>query len=274
LTTFLALCLCVLVVASAPVSAAGTVSAASQDHSTVRLFSAAGSPGNWSAGLEIRLADGWKTYWRMPGESGVPPALDWSGSQNLGGLSMEWPAPHRFYDAAGETIGYENQVVFPLRLLPLSDGAPVILDLKLFYAACKDICVPAEAHLVIELPPDGRGDPHDLDLIGDFAGRIPIEPAPGSAVAIGSVHLQLLGSDGQLQVTTVKPLDAAATDIFVEGFDGAYFRRPRAQGDAPLASVFLLPIDGLQDPADLRGRALTLTLVSGVTRIVQQLAVN
>jgi hypothetical protein len=69
-------------------------------------------------------------------------------------------------------------------------------------------------------------------------------------------------------------LDSSTTDIFVEGFDGAYFGRPRAQGNAQLATVFLLPIDGLDEPGHLRGRTLTLTLVSGITRFVQPVAVH
>jgi DsbC/DsbD-like thiol-disulfide interchange protein len=267
-------CLMVLAAASSAVRAAPTPPLVSLDHSTVRLFSASGSPGNWTAGLEIALAPGWKTYWRMPGESGVPPSLDWSQSVNLSDLVMAWPAPHRFHDAAGEAIGYQDKVVFPLRLFPLRQGDSVTLDLKLFYAACKDICIPAEARLAIELPPDSRGHPHDLDLIEQFAGRVPREPSAGSSPAIAGVRLHSQGASQYLHVTLDSPLDSSTTDIFVEGFDGAYFGRPRAQGNAQLATVFLLPIDGLDEPGHLRGRTLTLTLVSGITRFVQPVAVH
>ena len=45
------------------------------------------------AAVEIRLAPGWHTYWRVPGEAGIPPRFDWSGSQNLAAVAYEWPRP-------------------------------------------------------------------------------------------------------------------------------------------------------------------------------------
>ena len=59
------------------------------------------------AGIEIRLDPGWKTYWRYPGDSGVPPTLDFAGSENVKSVTALWPAPQRFADGAGgHSIGY------------------------------------------------------------------------------------------------------------------------------------------------------------------------
>ncbi|MDP9138894.1 MAG: hypothetical protein M3N38_12085, partial [Pseudomonadota bacterium] len=230
--------------------------------------------GDWSAGLEIVLADGWKTYWRVPGESGVPPVFDWSASRNLEAVTIGWPAPHRFSDAAGETIGYKDKVVFPLRATPLVAGAPIALDLKLFYAACNDICIPAEAHLAIELLPGDQGGVGDAALVREFVDRLPDEPPPGSRPRITRLSVQPGGAGPHLQVSVDGELEVSATDIFVEGFDRAYFRRPRLGDDRPLAAAFALPIDGLNNPAELRGQTLTVTLVSGDTHIVQELPVE
>src|SRR6516165_12151934 len=68
------------------------------------------------AGMEIRLAPGWKTYWRYPGDSGVPPRFDFAGSQNVKSVDVAWPAPHRFSDESGITIGYKDGVIFPLSI--------------------------------------------------------------------------------------------------------------------------------------------------------------
>src|ERR1700756_3095103 len=59
------------------------------------------------AGVEIKLAPGWKTYWRYPGDSGVPPRFDFAGSQNVKSVEIAWPAPHRLSDESGITIGYK-----------------------------------------------------------------------------------------------------------------------------------------------------------------------
>src|SRR5688572_3192220 len=119
-----------------------SASAGAVDQSAARLFQARSQDGTWTAGLEITLAGGWKTYWRLPGESGVPPQFDWSRSTNLAAVTVGWPAPRRFHDAAGETIGYRDRVVLPLRVAPVDPQKPVGLALSLFYAVCKDICVP------------------------------------------------------------------------------------------------------------------------------------
>ena len=265
-----------LLIFAAPIvaKAAGPAAIVATDHSSARLFAAATADGNWSAGLEIALAEGWKTYWRVPGESGVPPAFDWSRSRNLETVTVAWPAPHRLSDAAGEAIGYKDRVVFPLYVKPLQEGAPIALDLKLFYAACNNICIPAEAHLAIEFPPGSRGHPGDAALIDEFARQLPVEPLPGARPSMSRLSLQSMGESARLEVSIDGELDAPATDMFVEGFDRAYFRRPRPKDEGQQASAFLLPIDGLKNPAELRGQTLTVTLVSGATRLVQRLPVN
>jgi DsbC/DsbD-like thiol-disulfide interchange protein len=268
--------ICMLSVLAAPMPVAGGQGAdvAVNDHSTVRLFAALAPGSKWSAGLEIALAEGWKTYWRMPGDSGVPPVLDWSASRNLANLTMAWPAPQRFSDAAGETIGYKDKVVFPLQVKPLAEDMPVALDLKLFYAACNNICIPAEAHVQVEFRTTDRGHAADIMLIDQFARSLPAEPVPGSRPSISGLYLNFDGGNPALEVAIDGKLEAAATDIFIEGFDRAYFRKPRPKEDQPLVSAFTLTIDGLKDAAELHRQTLTVTLVSGATRLVQRLPVN
>ena len=103
--------------------------------------------------MQIRLEPGWKTYWRTPGNSGVPPSFDWSGSKNLKAAQVLYPAPHRFADASGTAIGYEDEVVFPVKITPERPGEPVELKLNIDYGLCKTLCIPNEASLSLELPP-------------------------------------------------------------------------------------------------------------------------
>src|SRR5215510_10949401 len=97
------------------------------------------------AGLEIRLKSGWHTYWRYPGDAGVPPQFDFAASQNLKRAVVLWPAPQRIEEAGGSSIGYLGKIIFPLRVQPLDPAKPVLLRLKLGYAICEKLCVPAEA---------------------------------------------------------------------------------------------------------------------------------
>ena len=97
------------------------------------------------AGVEIKLKPGWKTYWRYPGDSGVPPVLTFSQSENVKAVTVLYPAPTRFADGGGgNSIGYKGGVILPLRVVPRDAARPVVLRLKLDYAACEKLCVPAD----------------------------------------------------------------------------------------------------------------------------------
>src|ERR1700674_3654598 len=66
------------------------------------------------AGIEIRLGPGWKTYWRYPGDSGVPPRFGFERSDNVATVAVLFPAPHGFSDDGGWSIGYKDRVILPL----------------------------------------------------------------------------------------------------------------------------------------------------------------
>src|SRR6266851_3848046 len=97
------------------------------------------------AGVEIKLAPGWKTYWRYPGDSGVPPSFDFSESQNVKSIEVAWPAPHAFTDDSGTSIGYKGSVIFPLRIVRQDPRQPAVIRLKLAYAVCEKFCAPTDA---------------------------------------------------------------------------------------------------------------------------------
>lgn len=252
---------------------AGASAGMSFGHSSVRIFGT-DSRASWNAGLEISLADRWKTYWRVPGESGVPPQFDWSASHNLKNISVGWPAPQRIVDEGGESIGYTGDVVFPLHVVPADPTKPVELSLSFFYAACKDICIPVTAFLGTELLPGSSGAPADNQRVESFAKKIPLRPEPLAVPAIAELSLDQKVKPNALSVTLRGSLAAGATDMFVEGGNFLYFRKPEAQGAGAETSRFLLPIDGLQDAKDLRGKPLTVTVVSGNIRLVQTLTVD
>ena len=66
----------------------------------------------------LQLQPGWKTYWRTPGDSGVPPRFDFSKSENVEAVTVLWPAPTKFDDGAGgHSLGYHDQIVLPLRIV-------------------------------------------------------------------------------------------------------------------------------------------------------------
>ncbi|MCW8309075.1 protein-disulfide reductase DsbD family protein [Acidiphilium sp. PA] len=124
-------------------------------HAAARLITATEATGNASqvdAGLQIRLERGWHAYWRNPGAAGIPPSIDWTGSTNVKSAHMYWPAPHRYMLYGLVTQGYEHGVVLPLSIVPKHPGTPMVLRALVHYSACKTICIPYTAKLVLTLP--------------------------------------------------------------------------------------------------------------------------
>ena len=125
------------------------------------------------AGFEIALSPGAITYWRDPGDAGLPPTLDFSGSDNVASVEPEFPAPKRIKEAdGGEAFGYDGGVVFPLRVKPRDPTKPATLKLNADFAVCEKVCLPAKAHLELKLP-SAPGSPH--------AGAIDAALAAGAA---------------------------------------------------------------------------------------------
>src|SRR4029078_13028727 len=117
------------------------------------------------AGVEIALAEGWKTYWRMPGDAGVPPNFDWSGSTNVGSLQVLYPAPMRMSEPGAETVGYKVSVLFPVEIVPKDPSRPVNVVLVMEFGVCREICIPAEAKFTLTLPATGMtGSPSPARL--------------------------------------------------------------------------------------------------------------
>jgi DsbC/DsbD-like thiol-disulfide interchange protein len=230
----------------------------------------------YTGGLEIELDHGWKTYWRLPGDAGIPPQFDWSKSKNVKSVEVLWPAPHRFSDKGGETIGYKDRVVFPLRIVPENPDDPVELDLSFFFGVCQDICIPGSGEATAK---SGRADPAASALIAAFIEKVPRKVDAGSEKRIKSVKIDHTATANVLVVDVAPPFligpgnDTAdlGGDIFVEGYNSAYFRAPRL---GARAGQLLLSVDGLKNPNDLRNRTLRLTLVAGDIRLEQDVTVE
>jgi DsbC/DsbD-like thiol-disulfide interchange protein len=214
------------------------------------------------AGLEIRLQPGWKTYWRYPGDSGVPPTINIGGSENVKSITLLWPAPERFSDGLGYSIGYRNGVLLPLRILPRDEGKPVILRLKLDYAVCDTLCVPAKANLELQLR---DGDTSYESLVAAAEARVPKPSAVGSgqSLVIRSIN-RLLGMFGNRLLVDVASVSPGQVDLFAEGPEKWALPLPKPV-PAPQGGLrrFDLELDGLPPNTKVDGAMLRFTAVGG-----------
>jgi len=124
--------------------------------------------GTYMTALRIRLAPGWKTYWRAPGDGGIPPRFDWDGSRNLGAVRFHWPAPEVFHQNGMRTIAYQGELVLPIELTPRQPGRDVALRAEIELGVCQDICMPVQVRVSADL--DGAGS-RDARIRGALNAR-------------------------------------------------------------------------------------------------------
>ena len=235
-----------------------------QPYSKVRLVSGSGggSQPEQLAGVHVRLAPGWKTYWSNPGDSGVPPSFDWSGSVNVKEAVILYPAPIRFADGDGTAIGYEGEVVFPMRITPATPGMPVELKLNVTFGICKTLCIPSEATLALALPAEGESSStRDSLLLDRFNAIVPTPVRGGELPTVSHVESKLTGQKPELIVEAEFPQNAAGADVFASAPDISV-SVPRPLGPLEAGKQrFSIAFMSEEEAAALKGKVLMLTLV-------------
>src|ERR1700704_6487567 len=230
-------------------------------HSAVRLLAGSRSGAVLLGGIAFQLQPGWKTYWRTPGDSGVPPRFDFSKSENIEAVTILWPAPTKFDDGAGgHSLGYKNQIVLPLRIVAKNTDKPVTLRADINYAVCEKLCIPVEANA--ELAFASVASTEDSAL---FAALDTV-PKPASIGDPNPLTIRDVKRDGKSSVVVdvVSP-DTREVGLFVEG--------PTPDWGLPVPTLldhgppgvkrFAFELDGLPPGATPQGAALKLTLVGG-----------
>lgn len=212
-------------------------------------------------GVHMKLRDGWKTYWRTPGDSGLAPRFDWSRSENVATIDLRWPAPRRFDVPDDITFGYKGEVVWPVLVMPADAARPVTLRLAMSYGVCSDICVPGEADLSLTIPSTSEARATAAaPLVRAFFARVPSPPADAGAI---SARFEAAPVSRLLVRYAV---EAETPALIVEGPPGAWFGIPEAtRRDA--AVDYAVPVE-LDAGVTLTGAAVTLTF-SGATTAVE-----
>jgi DsbC/DsbD-like thiol-disulfide interchange protein len=231
-------------------------------HSAVRLLAGSRSGAVLLGGIAFQLQPGWKTYWRTPGDSGVPPRFDFSKSENIDAVTVLWPAPKKFDDGAGgSSLGYHDQVVLPLRIVAKNTDKPVTLRATVNYAVCDKLCVPVEAD--VELAFTSVASTEDSAL---FAALDTV-PKPANVGDPNPLTIRDVKREGKsaVLVDVVAPSEARNISLFVEGPtpDWALPVPKLLEPSPPGVKRFTFELDGVPPGVKPEGAALKLTLVSG-----------
>src|ERR1700675_399283 len=230
-------------------------------HSAVRLLAGSRSGTVLLGGVAIQLQQGWHTYWRTPGDSGVPPRFDFSKSDNVEAVTVLWPAPHKFDDGAGGTsLGYIKQIVLPLRIVAKNADKPVTLRASINYAVCEKLCIPVDASA--ELAFASVASTED----GTLSEALNAVPKPANVGDPNPLTVLDVKRDGKTSVLVdVTAPDTNDLSLFVEGPtpDWALPVRKLVEHGPPGVKRFAFELDGLPPGTSADGAALKLTLVGG-----------
>lgn len=228
-------------------------------HSSVRLLAGSRSGTVLLGGIAFQIQPGWKTYWRMPGDSGVPPRFDFSKSDNVEAVTVMWPAPQKFDDGAGgHSIGYHGQVVLPLRIVPKAADKPVTLRAEINYAVCEKLCIPVKASA--ELGFNNVASTEDANL----RAALDTVPKPANVGDPNPLTIRDITRDGPKNVVVdVAVPDTRNVNLFVEGPtpDWALPIPAPLDQSPPGVKRFTFELDGLPPGAKADGAALKFTLV-------------
>jgi DsbC/DsbD-like thiol-disulfide interchange protein len=245
---------------------------AAADEAQMRLLLAGpregGTKDGIRGGIEVILEPGWYTYWRNPGEAGVPPVFDFSGSTNVADVDVLYPAPERYDDGTSVSLVYRDEVVFPLLVTPAVADAPITLHVEMIFGVCSKVSIPTRASSAATLAP---GAPHDAlseARLQRFAPPVPKAAEPGR-LAIESVSVE----DEALLIDVRMP-DSTYTDLFADPPQGWYIGQPAFVSRSDGVSRYRLSLAGKPQEAAIRGQTFRFVAVAGGEAIEEAIEIR
>lgn len=216
--------------------------------------------GGHVAALRLELAQGWKTYWRAPGDSGIPPRFDWQGSKNLKSIEIDWPIPEMTVTNGVRSIGYKNKLILPLRMAPVDPRHSIEITGLLEIGLCKDICLPVTLRVDAVMPsdvttvvPEIASALASLPITADEAGvssvHCTLSPMQGGAHLLAEIEMPAIGEEEWIIVEFLSP------DIWTEN-NVTSRQGDRLRAEADIFHTEAKPVEA--DPSGLR-----LTILSG-----------
>ena len=213
--------------------------------------------GSHMTALQLKLKDGWKTYWRAPGDAGIPPHFNWSGSGNLAGIEVQWPTPHVIMQQGVRTVGYTRQLILPLKLTPKQAERQIMLQGEIEIGVCSDICVPVTFNLSQNLPRDNKKP--DPRIIAAMANR----PSTAGEANVRRVICEISAMEGRLHLRAevdMPQLDSDEIAILETADPRVWVAQPstRRIGGRLIAEADLYHVEGRSFALQRTGLRLTI----------------
>ncbi|MDB5523561.1 MAG: cytochrome biosis protein [Rhizobium sp.] len=256
-----------LMLAALPASAAMT-DWSNADGGRMRLSALSeADPGKMTAILEIEPAPGWKTYWRNPGDAGMPPQIDLSTARNLKLVRVDYPVPEIGRDEAGRFFGYHQPVTLVLQLQKIDPAQPSMLSANVLVGLCREICLPFQSHF--ELPLDDISQPQADEFMNIQMARATLPEPPSSGF---EVVRSGLSADGAFFEATVSIPGSGLPEVAVAPSEGILLGKQAEIMNMDGKVEIRYPVTRL--PKSLDGATITLLVKSAGRAMETTLAVK
>jgi DsbC/DsbD-like thiol-disulfide interchange protein len=224
--------------------------------------------GHIRAGLQIEPKPGWITYWREPGNNGIPPQITIAPQSGVTLDAISYPVPKRIFSGKVEDIGYAAAVTLPLSLTSWKAG-PVVIDATAFIGICKDICIPFQAHFSLNLGIAAQSRPQEQTILQSAAARLPEAPSADFGVVAHAMSADLK----QLSLKVTLPEAGNETpEIIVTGPSGYAFTKQLNVGRSGRAYSTDIAIGKLPNNYDIKGKQWGVLVVDGARAMETTLA--
>jgi len=181
-----------------------------------------GDDGAHYSAIRIDLEDGWKTYWRAPQGSGIPPILAVRRGGNIQDVELLFPKPNLYEEFGESVLGYMDAVTFPIVFNLENAKAETELNSRFSFAVCKDVCIPLNFSIETILSPDQSS--------GTSAVKTALNAGPTNPAKVGlkrsSCKTTPSGTSHAVQAQFSWPFSQMPEMVVVEYPNDAYWVAP------------------------------------------------
>lgn len=239
----------------------------------VRLISGGSQDGKIKAGLEIVMDEGWKTYWKVPGDAGIPPFFEFAASKNIENLEIKWPVPTRF-GTKSQMLGYKDAIIFPFLITPKDQKQAIELKADVQLGICSELCVPVSGSFSLPIAPGGEADGLSETLIDRDMALVPLDRREGFEIH-GVKKESRQDQPDHVVVSVSIPKGYGKKDLFIEAPEGWFvpLTQPLEGASDEGKLQFELELSGLPKNAKIPGTELAVTLTNGEDAIEQMIVI-
>ena len=226
----------------------------------------------FTAGLLLRMAPGWHTYWKFSGDAGLPTEVKWKLPKGWKIGEIQWPIPQKTIDPGDiQTYGYQDEVLLMQEITPPAtiDNSSVKLSADATWLVCEKICVPGSANLELELPRSTTGAPANTEKFARYRRFLPHD-WPGAKVA--AVNWKRGRSDLRLSVKSATLANYPNVDFYPLPQGDTVVGHPRLESRSGNEMVFQVPLESAsKDLSSIQGLVVFAQDADGNERAAWQI---